>query len=75
MDLEHVNRLLSALPAYVEVELEIEHFPTQRLLTRDLPGEDRRLTSLTSGAEWFLPLGVIGIRNVKVAALNIQVIE
>ena len=59
MSLDYINKLLAALPSYMEITIrfrmgdeEREH----RLMTRDMPGDDRRLTNLTSGTEWFLPL-------------------
>jgi len=55
MDLDHINRMLAELPSYAEVLVETS-FGLSHLMARDLPRADRRLTNLTSGVEWFLPL-------------------
>ena len=52
MSLSYINSLLATLPANVEVTLRSRSFQ-YRLLTRDMPGLDRRLTSLDYGSEWF----------------------
>ncbi len=70
MSLGYVNSLLAALPEHVEVELVLKDFlRPQRLLTRDRPASDRRLTSLTSGREWFLPLS----ENIDIATIKFSV--
>lgn len=56
VSLAYLNRLLAALPPGAEIELRCTGFPPERFLTRDMPGEDRRLTNLDFGGMWSLPL-------------------
>lgn len=82
MSLDFINKFLAALPmnVVVEVSFAAEVFEKSlegsfRLMSRDLPGPERRLTNLDSGREWFLPLSEnVGITKISIPAFEIEVI-
>lgn len=55
MSIEYINRLLAQLPDGVTVYLTFINTEYQ-FATRGMPGANRRLTNVTTGHEWFLPL-------------------
>lgn len=55
MPLEYINRLLMALPSGAQFTIVWKNGKGDEYVTRDDPGQARRLANISTGREAFLP--------------------